>query len=78
MIALKMKEILYANRVIWVNDKLYIEDYKNLIELEEERILTFDFEILGNKLHVKEMDKQLIVITGEINGIRRRTKDEHL
>lgn len=64
-------------KLILNDENLYIENYKKILDISDIKIVTFEYEILGDNLHIITMDKYLIHINGKINEIRRK-KNEHI
>lgn len=54
---------------LYNNTKLVIENYINLIDINDTKIIIDKYTIIGKNLKIKEMNKYFIVIIGIINNI---------
>lgn len=54
---------------IFYNNKVIIENYNNLIDINETLIIIDNYKIKGTNLQIKEINDYLIIIIGIINNI---------
>lgn len=54
---------------IFYNSKVIIENYNNLIDINETLIIIDNYKIKGTNLQIKEINDYLIIIIGIINNI---------
>lgn len=54
---------------LYNNTKLVIENYINLIDINDTKIIIDKYTIIGKNLKIKEMNNYFIVIIGIINNI---------
>lgn len=54
---------------IFYNSKVIIENYNNLIDINESLIIIDNYKIKGTNLQIKEINDYLIIIIGIINNI---------
>lgn len=60
----------YSRMTVIGNESILIENYKGIMEYEDEVIrLSNNISILGNKLFIEEITDDEILITGEVKGI---------
>ena len=64
-------------KIIWNNNILTIENYKNVLDISNIKVITLSYEIIGSDLHVTNMDKYTLIVVGNILEIRRKA-DEHI
>lgn len=54
---------------VFYNNKVIIENYNNLIDINETLIIIDNYKIKGTNLQIKEINDYLIIIIGIINNI---------
>lgn len=54
---------------IFNNNKVVIENYNNLIDINDNIIIIDNYEVNGNNLQIKEINDYLIIIIGIIHNI---------
>ena len=54
---------------LYNNNKLVIENYINLLDISDSKIIIDKYTINGNNLKIKEMNNYYIVIIGIIDNI---------
>lgn len=63
---------MFKEKLIWIDDNLFIEKYDKLCDITNDEILLSNYKIIGNNLEVKSMNKYVIEIKGKIKEIRRK------
>lgn len=54
---------------IYNNTKIVIENYNNIIDLNDNKIMIDNYNIIGTNLKIPSIDEYYIIITGLINNI---------
>lgn len=67
----------FCFKIIYLDNHLYIEKYKKILDASDSLIQIEGFKIVGKNLKIVQMDKYLLEIEGKIIEIRRE-ENEHL
>lgn len=62
-------ELNMIKMTLWKNNKMIIENYQKLEDIDDEKIKIDDYLIKGNFLKIEELDQFKIKIYGEIKEI---------
>lgn len=54
---------------IYCNNKLVIENYDSIIDINNQEIIIDYYKIIGETLKIKSIDEYYIIIEGNINGV---------
>lgn len=64
-----MDNYLKANRLIYYDDFIIIENYDKIMSISNGKIKTSKYEIIGDELVVKKFDGFILEIRGNVESI---------
>ena len=69
-------EYLSRPKFVLYDSHIEIYNYKSLLGLAEDRIELHEYIVLGNNMQIRVLNNDILVITGKINQVVRRSYEQ--